>query len=68
MGAFAKEAGQANDLLKRPSSVVPDPVVYDLPGDPGAAEGVHSKRVDGLTAQAGGAVAWVEEFKAELHL
>ena len=40
----------------------------DLLGDPGAAESVHSKRVDGLTAQAGGAVAWVEELKIELYL
>ena len=44
-----------------------DPVVDDLLGDPGAAEGVHSKRVDRLTAKAGGAVAWGEELKIELH-
>jgi hypothetical protein len=42
--------------------------VDDLLGHPGQAEGVHSKRVNGLSVNAGGAVGWVEELKLELHL
>ena len=57
VGAFANQAGRADYL-----PVVDDPLV-----DPGAAESVHSKRVDRLTAKAGGAVAWGEELRIELH-
>ncbi len=49
-------------------SVVPDPVVYDFLEDSGAAEGVHFKRVNGLTAQTGRTVAWVQELKIEFCL
>jgi hypothetical protein len=42
--------------------------VNDLFRDPGAAEGVHSKMVDGLTALAGGTVARMEELNLKLHL
>ena len=48
MGASAKQASQMDYLLQRPSCVFLDPVVNDLLGDTGEAEGVHSKRVDGL--------------------
>ena len=56
VGASAKQASQMDYLLQHPGCVISDFAVGDLLGDPGAAEKVHSKRADGLSAKAGGAV------------